>query len=273
MPLCPDITPTEVIKSLFSAVNHAYSKSYGKNFLNLENQKQKLDFVEADRNLLSVLEKVRIADLVIFVLSANEEVDSFGEACMSCIKTQGVPNVICMVQHLENHQPKMQHSIRASLLYYMRHHFPNEEKLYSAGSPLDCTKALRHIASQHSKGINWRDRHSYLIADSLSVSPNIENEFGTLSITGYIRGNNLSANRLVHIPKFGDFQINKILSSSLKSCSSIDVDEVLDVPDPDIQDNLISENIPDPLDAEQTWPTQDELLEAEGIKIFTLRTR
>ena len=39
---------------------------------------------------------------------------------------------------------------------------------------------------------------------------------------------------------------------------------VLDIPDPDEQDDLVSENEPDFMENEQTWPTEEELAEAEG---------
>ena len=38
---------------------------------------------------------------------------------------------------------------------------------------------------------------------------------------------------------------------------------VLQMPDPERQESLVEENTPDPLDAEQTWPTEEELAEAE----------
>lgn len=40
--------------------------------------------------------------------------------------------------------------------------------------------------------------------------------------------------------------------------------QVLAVPNPERQDSLESENTPDPFSSEQTWPTQEELQEAEG---------
>jgi pre-rRNA-processing protein TSR1 len=39
---------------------------------------------------------------------------------------------------------------------------------------------------------------------------------------------------------------------------------VLDMPDPEEQDDLVSENEPDFMENEQTWPTEEELAEAEG---------
>lgn len=43
---------------------------------------------------------------------------------------------------------------------------------------------------------------------STSAAP-IE-ETGTLAVTGIIRGSNFSANRLVHIQGFGDYQVEKV---------------------------------------------------------------
>ena len=33
---------------------------------------------------------------------------------------------------------------------------------------------------------------------------------GTLVVTGFLRGENLDVNRLIHIPNLGDFQVEKI---------------------------------------------------------------
>lgn len=39
--------------------------------------------------------------------------------------------------------------------------------------------------------------------------------------------------------------------------------KILEKADPSKQELLISENIPDPMDAEQTWPTKEEIEMAE----------
>ena len=38
----------------------------------------------------------------------------------------------------------------------------------------------------------------------------LQSEFGTLKLTGYLRGRNLSVNRLVHLPGWGDYQMTQI---------------------------------------------------------------
>ena len=36
-----------------------------------------------------------------------------------------------------------------------------------------------------------------------------QEDYGTLQLTGYLRGQTLSVNRLVHLPGWGDFQLSQ----------------------------------------------------------------
>lgn len=47
--------------------------------------------------------------------------------------------------------------------------------------------------------------------------------------------------------------------------------KVLMKADPDKQESLLTEVIPDPMEGEQTWPTEEELSEAQGWYWQTLR--
>jgi len=38
----------------------------------------------------------------------------------------------------------------------------------------------------------------------------MQEEYGTLLVTGYVRSGNISANRLVHVTGLGDFQLDQI---------------------------------------------------------------
>ncbi|KAI7733822.1 hypothetical protein M8C21_011693 [Ambrosia artemisiifolia] len=101
----------------------------------------------------------------------------------------------------------------------------------------------------------------------------------TLLITGYLRARNLSVNQLVHVSGAGDFQLGKIellkdpCSLSVKKEGDfMDSDEVNDsqviktlLPDLMKQEPLLVENIPDPLEGEQTWPTEAEMAEADRL--------
>jgi hypothetical protein len=61
------------------------------------------------------------------------------------------------------------------------------------------------------------------------------------------------------------------MSAPISSAQVSDMQEdsaVLDMPDPEEQDDLISENEPDFMENEQTWPTEEELAEADGKSVY-----
>lgn len=84
----------------------------------------------------------------------------------------------------------------------------------------------------------------------------------------------MSANRAIHVSGFGDFLIEKITRADLDSQTRLETEAngatrmdksaasestVLATPEPGAQDSLERENAPNPLDAEQTWPTEEVL--------------
>jgi len=50
------------------------------------------------RDLLSVLDACKVADFVVLVLSAKQEVDEHGELLLRSIEAQGISNTIPAVQ-------------------------------------------------------------------------------------------------------------------------------------------------------------------------------
>lgn len=87
-----------------------------------------------------------------------------------------------------------------------------------------------------------------------------------------MRGLGLSARQALHIPTAGDFHIDRIAGparpqpvvgrvGNLIRVGGMDVDAneapVLATAEPSDREGLVRENEPDPLDAEQTWPTQE----------------
>ena len=90
---------------------------------------------------------------------------------------------------------------------------------------------------------------------------------------GFVRGLGLSANQAIHLPGMGDFGIQQIQGparpepsircsakrSSGPASMEVDVNDpaVLATADEAERESLQRENQPDPLDAEQTWPTEE----------------
>lgn len=54
--------------------------------------------------------------------------------------------------------------------------------------------------------------------------------------------------------------------------SEVQTIKILERADPAKQESLDSENVPDPMDAEQTWPTEEELKMADDAQKVTLHS-
>ncbi|ORX77145.1 DUF663-domain-containing protein [Anaeromyces robustus] len=268
VPLCVDVNSVDVTKKFFETVEKDYPvDNDGRPVtLKVERFKQKVQFIQCRKNVNEILDAIKVADYVMFLVSAEEEVDKFGELILLTIKSQGVPTVLTVVQHLEKIPNKKKPEIKKALTTYMEYHFPGEQKIYSIAEKNDCLTLLRQVTMQTPKQLVWREKYSYVLSENIEYDSN-EN---VLKVTGNLRGQQLSVNSLVYLNNYGNFQIQKIEEDirhdhSNKNGMSVDENSYKRTvyPDPEIQEDLISENEPDPFEGEQTWPTEEELMEAE----------
>ena len=87
---------------------------------------------------------------------------------------------------------------------------------------------------------------------------------GTLKLYGYLRGRNLNVNSLVHLPSLGTFQMSEIYVSKRNATEKMgDTWSLEQQADQAKQENLDREAVYDEMNAEQTWPTEQELAEAQ----------
>ncbi|KAI7872517.1 hypothetical protein BDF14DRAFT_1754280 [Spinellus fusiger] len=264
LPLCPDSDVEGAIASLYQCLGEQLTGDPSlSSVLNVERFKQKIQFVPLRRNFVDVLDAFKVADFAIILMSAQVEVDKFGISCLLGVLNQGLVNVVPVVQHMEATPTKLRTQVKKSLLAFTRQFFPEEEHLFSLDSDNDAMNVIRYLTSQRPKPLTWRDLHPYMLADEVEYEPTSE-EQGTLKITGFARGNPFNANRLVHLQNYGDFQVSQITSAPLAVREhEMQTDAaVLDTPTGE-QDDLVAENEPDFMDNEQTWPTEEELAEAD----------
>ncbi|KAI8337479.1 hypothetical protein BC941DRAFT_396298 [Chlamydoabsidia padenii] len=263
LPLCPDSDVNAAISALYTSMGQQ-PPAQGPFVLEAERFKQKLQLVPLRRNFYDVLDAFKVADYAIILLSADVEVDSFGINCLLGILNQGLVNVLPVVQNMPNVPSKSQVSVKKSLVSFMQQFFPEQEHLYSLDTDSDSVNVIRYLTSQRPKPLVWRDLRPYMLADDVEYHAANE-ETGLLKVTGYARGNPFNANRLVHLQNYGDYQIQQITSADIhRNQGSMQEDiSILDTPSPEEQDDLVAENEPDFMDNEQTWPTEEELAEAD----------
>ncbi|SCV05944.1 LANO_0H18624g1_1 [Lachancea nothofagi CBS 11611] len=176
-----------------------------------------LKFVIPDMNsFFSILDATKVADFTVFGLSGAAEVDTeFGEQVIRAVELQGISSYMGCVPNLSQSQPKekFQLDLKQSLESFFKHFFPSEDRLFNLEKPSEALNALRTLCQRYPRQVSWRDNRGYMIADSVDFSESTDDsdpESGILIVDGTVRGIGFDANRLIHIPGLGDFQISQI---------------------------------------------------------------
>ncbi|XP_073171458.1 pre-rRNA-processing protein TSR1 homolog isoform X2 [Lepidochelys kempii] len=253
--------------------------------------KQRWRFVTAHvGNLHAVLDLAKVADTLLFVLDPLDGWDSTGDYCLSCLFAQGLPSYALAVHGVADLPQKKQTDAKKKLGKAIEKRFP-EAKLFPLNTEPESLLLLRHLAAQKQRHLTFRDRRAYLLAQEAEFVPSHDSDLvGTLKVSGFVRGRTLNVNSLVHIVGHGDFQMTQVdappdpfsLNPRMAKDQQrkgqdmeiqddsvngvVEMEEVIKVlmkADPRRQESLQSEVIPDPMEGEQTWPTEEELKEAE----------
>ena len=189
---------------------------------------------------------------------------------MRALQAQGLPQVVaCVAPGSAPEDKKNRVGVVKSLLSFMQYFVPSLSRVFDLSSPSDCANASRSLCEGHPTDVRWRSGRSWILAEDIRWEAGQDANWGQLQVTGVIRGAPLSANRLVHIPGHGDYQVEKIMSAPLpRSGRSTGMElepSLLAEPDSEKADSLASTNDPDDLANEQTWPTEEEMQGGERV--------
>jgi len=177
--------------------------------------KTRVQYLTPKRDVFACMDACRVADFVLFVLSAEHEVDETGEQMLRCIESQGVSTVLTAAWGLEKVEPaKKRPDVLKSLKSYIAHFFATQEKVHDLSSRQDCSNVMRSLCTMTPKGVNWQEARSWMSLDDVHW------EGATPVVTGTIRGRQLKADRLVQVGDWGDFQIEKIVAAPIEGRSS-----------------------------------------------------
>ncbi|KAK1284113.1 hypothetical protein QJS10_CPB21g00790 [Acorus calamus] len=239
-------------------------------------------------DLLSCMEMAKVADLIAFVasgsylgdgVSSSNHIDSFGRQCLSVFRAMGLPSTVVLVRDLPM-DLKKKHDLKKLCVSSLASEFPDDCKFFPADTKDELHKFMWLFKEQRLSVPHWRSHRPYLWAQEVDlVADDGEPGKCSLLMSGYVRAHNFSVNQLVHVSGAGDFQLCKIdilkdpfLINERKDKNAMDADDVQGLqviqsllPDPSKQEPLIMENVPDPLSGEQTWPTEEEMADADSI--------
>ena len=240
--------------------------------------KTRFTLFHTSEEIYYIMDISKIADIIIFVIHAEEGITEEGKKLISILKAQGIGAVFPIVQGLNAMDKKRAKIVHKQLLYEFQREFPSVAKLMSLDDKSEVEQVVRFLDLTKLHDVDWRKNRPYLLADGFEFvgEPKIQGEFqsladmepkGTLVVSGYVKGGaRLSSNLLVHIPFFGDFQINKIVSArdpaAKEKKDRMEDDAFAEVVlhqfDPEKRDTLQAENELDPLANEQNFPEEED---------------
>ena len=233
--------------------------------------KLRYEFILLDKShLFAALDAVKIADVLLLIHSHQED---HYEHLMDAIYSHCLPTTVHAVNGLEDLPNKKQIDVKKLIQKKIELKFP-DEKLRSVQSHSDALQLMNQIGSCKKKKIAFRVHRSQILAEKIQFEcdSNEENAFGTLKVYGFVRNCPFDVNSIAHIPGWGDFQMSLIEASpdpyplvlKQKNNESNFEPRIIQKADPKIQQILESENVPDPMEGEQTWPTAEELEAAKN---------
>ncbi|KAL5051478.1 hypothetical protein BDW71DRAFT_193815 [Aspergillus fruticulosus] len=222
VPLSVDIDTTAIIKALNDSVDvtsDVFPETISR--VRVDRFRQNLQYIPAKYDLMSALDACRMADFVVLAVSAHVEVEEQGELLLRSIEGQGISNVIAVVQGLDKiNPPKKRPQVAGSLKSFLNHFFPSVDKVLSIDSRQECSNAIRSLCTATPKGIRWRDDRSWMLIEDIKWPESASPEVDDVVLTGVVRGKGLKADRLVHVPGWGDFQIDAITAAPLPTARS-----------------------------------------------------
>lgn len=243
--------------------------------------------------LYPTLDAALASDYVVFLLSSSYEVEPREEAMLRTLQSMigggsgghGGPEIVAAVQAPVDDPltPQTRPGVLKSLLSFTNYFFPSVPKVHVAardGSSADASNLARAIcedlpAGARSASASGRgnDGRGWIVAEEVawhqSQASDSDDTVGLLSVTGTIRGGRLSADRLVHIPGWGDYQLDAIRSAprptARRGPAAVAMEtsnEVISTPGEEA-DDLTAFNEVDTMANEQTWPTEEEMMGAQ----------
>lgn len=151
--------------------------------------------------------------MLVSALSDEDDIfDRWGKRFVNMAVAQGVPTPTITVMDLQSLAPNRRVKAKATIQKYIEKSFP-ECKVSCLESETDGLNMFRRIGGQKQRILYNKDKRPHMYAEQLHFEPNNDasgGDFGTLKVTGFLRGAPLNVNRLVHIPGLGDFQMSKI---------------------------------------------------------------
>jgi hypothetical protein len=169
-------------------------------------------------DVLSAANIARVADALVFIAAvdsdrSHEIIDPAADSIVSTIRSIGMAESICYIQGLAALNTK---SLAETRKLARRSFESCVGSNVRFAEDTDNSMLSRHLSALTPKNLNWRSARSYMVCETATVVEDVHelNEEGQVSlcIGGYLRGQPLNAQSLIHIPG-GTFPISRVTAA------------------------------------------------------------
>ncbi|OAF70052.1 hypothetical protein A3Q56_02189, partial [Intoshia linei] len=187
-------------------------------------KKQRLTFMESNNDICTIIDLIKVADLVITVVNARIgfEMESF--EIINICQTHGFPRILGVLTHFDlfnsiHMARKTKKTMKQRFwteIYDGMKLFNFDRNVTGYYNKNEIGKMTRYFHALKLRPMPWKLSHSYLLADRIEYAncklEKSQNEDGTVKICvyGYVRGTHMSQNTDIHIPGCGDYKIAHI---------------------------------------------------------------
>ncbi|KAL9652277.1 hypothetical protein ABK040_011937 [Willaertia magna] len=253
-----------------------------------EYQQKTISLFCVQRQLRSVLDAAKIADILLLVIPAElQTLDDESKHFIKLLSSQGLPSTLVVLQNLQNiGNAKKQNDLKNEMSKIVKEEIPETERVYTYQSLNEDKTELKQILLRLNtltpKTLHWRDQHPYMLVDNyeFQLKNNFEDDVvddeseknGTLIIRGFLRGKSTSPNQLFQLVNYGSYQLDKIVHLNKKKKEESDMpiaededkkeeEETNELLPNEHQESLQSCLEPNFMEGEQTWPTNEDFEE------------
>ncbi|ETN74250.1 AARP2CN domain protein [Necator americanus] len=269
--------PTDFI-SVLAGCDETIKHTLGHNvvYLAIPRFKSRVGFLSPDLSRLDdVLASIKVSDVVCFLWPIEGELNQEQNLLLTIMKAHGLPSFVNVNPHLENVPVgKKREDARKRVQSLIGEVNLTTNKTFACDTKAERILLLRHFVDMKKNKMLLQKRRPHILVEKLDLAAENSGVCSLLA-SGYLRGPTWNVNHLVHIQGWGDFQIGRIIEHDdphpLKQSEKLlekhsGEAKVLVEADESRRESLQSEVIPDPMDAEQTWPNEYDVNEDVKLK-------
>lgn len=220
----PGTGKTSLIKSLVKRyTRHNLSEIHGPITV-VAGKTRRLTFIECNNDINSMVDVGKVADLVLLMIDASFGFEMETFEFLNVLQTHGFPKVMGVLTHLDKFKDskRLRKTKKTLKQRFWTEIYQGAKLFYLSGMingkylKNEVMNLSRFISVIKFRPLVWRNTHPYLVADrmedltspeQIQLTPKCDR---TVALYGYLRGTNLKANTLVHIPGVGDHRIAEI---------------------------------------------------------------